>query len=58
MNETLGVALYDPVWTSAVLSPRDFLLALAGFLALTMWEAPPWMIVVGMAVAGIVSGLV
>ena len=54
----LGVALYDPVWTSAVLSPRDFLLALAGFLALTMWEAPPWMVVVGMAAAGIVSGLV
>lgn len=54
----LGVALYDPVWTSAVLSPRDFLLALAGFLALTMWEAPPWMVVVGLAVAGIVTGLV
>jgi chromate transporter len=29
----LGAALYDPVWTSAVLSPRDFLMALAGFLS-------------------------
>ena len=53
----LGVALYDPVWTSAVLSPRDFLLALGGFLALTMWDAPPWMVVVGLAVAGIITGL-
>ena len=54
----LGMALYDPVWTSAVLSPRDFLLALVGFLALTMWDAPPWMVVVGLAAAGIVIGLV
>lgn len=28
----LGAALYNPIWTSAVLSPRDFALALAGFL--------------------------
>jgi len=54
----LGAALYDPVWTSAVLSPRDFLLALVGFLALTLWNAPPWIVVVGLAVAGVVSGLV
>ena len=54
----LAMALYDPVWTSAVLSPRDFLLALGGFLALTMWDAPPWMVVVGLAAAGIVIGLV
>ena len=54
----LGMALYDPVWTSAVLSPRDFLLALVGFLALTMWDAPPWMVVVGLAIAGIITGLV
>ena len=28
----LGAALYHPVWTSAVATPRDFALALAGFL--------------------------
>lgn len=54
----LGVALYDPVWVSAVLSPRDFLLALTGFLALTMWNAPPWIVVVGLAAAGVITGLV
>lgn len=47
-----GAALYDPVWTSAVLSPLDFLLALAGFLALVIWKLPPWMVVVALAVAG------
>lgn len=52
----LGAALYDPVWTSAVLSPRDFALALTGFLALTMWETPPWIVVVGLAIAGLLIG--
>lgn len=48
----LGAALYSPVWTSAVLAPRDFALALAGFLALTVWKAPPWTVVLGLAAAG------
>ena len=48
----LGAALYSPVWTSAVLTPRDFALALAGFLLLTVWKAPPWIVVVLLATAG------
>ncbi len=48
----LGAALYNPVWTSAVLSPRDFAVALAGFLLLTVWKLPPWIVVVLLAVAG------
>ena len=52
----LGAALYNPVWTSAVLSPRDFALALAGFLLLTVWKLPPWIVVVLLAVAGLVFG--
>jgi chromate transporter len=50
----LGAALYDPLWTSAILSPRDFAIALAGFVALVAWKAPPWSVVlltVGAAVA-------
>jgi chromate transporter len=35
-----------------VLLPRDFALALAGFLALTVWKAPPWTAVLGLAAAG------
>jgi chromate transporter len=48
----LGAALYNPVWTSAVLTPRDFALALGGFSLLTVWKAPPWVVVVLLAAAG------
>lgn len=54
----LGAALYSPVWTSAVLTPRDFALALAGFLLLTVWKLPPWIVVVLLAGAGTLSRLV
>ena len=45
----LGLALYNPIWTSAVLTPRDFVFALGGFLLLTVWKAPPWIVVVSLA---------
>jgi chromate transporter len=51
----LGAALYHPVWTSAVLSPRDFALALTGFLLLTVWKLPPWVVVALLASAGTLS---
>jgi chromate transporter len=53
----LGAALYNPVWTSAVLTPRDFALALGGFLMLTVWKMPPWIVVVLLAGAGVLSRL-
>jgi len=52
----LGAALYDPVWTNAVLGPLDFALALTGFVALVMWKAPPWLVVLALAAAGGVVG--
>jgi chromate transporter len=51
----LGSALYSPVWTSAVLTPVDFLLALTGFLLLTVWKLSPWIVVVLMVAAGTLS---
>ena len=54
----LGAALYHPVWTSAVLTPRDFALALAGFLLLTVWKLSPWIVVLLLAGAGTLSQLV
>ena len=48
----LGAALYNPVWTSAVLTPRDFAVALTGFLLLTVWKLPPWIVVVLLAATG------
>ena len=53
----LGAALYNPVWTSAVLTARDFALALGGFLLLTVWKVPPWIVVVLLAAAGALSAL-
>jgi chromate transporter len=48
----LGAALYDPVWTNAVLSPGDFALALSGFVLLAVWNAPPWAVVLLLAAGG------
>jgi chromate transporter len=54
----LAAALHDPVFTSAVVTPLDFALALAGFVALVSWKAPPWTVVLALAIAGGVLGLV
>ncbi len=48
----LGLALYNPIWTSSVRTPRDFALAVGGFLLLTVWKAPPWVVVILLAAAG------
>ncbi|KQP37755.1 chromate efflux transporter [Methylobacterium sp. Leaf106] len=48
----LAAALYDPLWTGAVLGPRDFAVAAGAFLLLTIAAAPPWIVVVLTAVAG------
>ena len=53
----LGAALYSPVWTSAVLTPHDFAIALAGFLLLTVWKVPPWIVVVLLAGVGLISSI-
>lgn len=49
----LGAALYNPVWTSAVKTPSDFALALVGFGLLTVWHAPPLIVVAVSALGGI-----
>jgi chromate transporter len=43
-------------WKRSTL-PRDFALALAGFLLLTVWKLPPWIVVVFLAAAGVLSSL-
>jgi chromate transporter len=52
----LGAALYNPVWTSSVHSPRDFGIALIGFVLLAVWRAPPLVVVLVSAVGGLVLG--
>ncbi|WP_051334739.1 chromate efflux transporter [Bradyrhizobium sp. Ai1a-2] len=49
----LGAALYNPVWTTTVQTPRDFAIALVGFVLLIAWRAPPLVVVAFSAVAGI-----
>jgi chromate transporter len=54
----LLAALYDPVWTSAILRPIDVALALAAFAALAAWRIPPWIVVVLTAAGGaVISGI-
>jgi chromate transporter len=53
----LGAALYNPVWTSAVQTPADFAVAAFGFILLIAWRAPPLLVVVLSAIAGIAIGI-
>jgi chromate transporter len=49
----LGAALYNPVWTTSVKTGGDFGIALVGFVLLTVWRAPPLIVVAISAVGGI-----
>jgi chromate transporter len=42
----LGAALYTPLWTSTINHASDFGLAMTGFILLTVWKIPPWIIVI------------
>jgi chromate transporter len=48
----LGAALYNPLWVTSVKTPGDFAVALAGFVLLTAWRAPPLLVVIVGAVGG------
>jgi chromate transporter len=48
----LLAALYQPLWTSAIHDVRDFALATGAAAALTLWKAPPWLVVALCALAG------
>lgn len=49
----LGAALYSPLWTSWVRTPGDFGIVLVGFVLLTVWRAPPLVVVIISALGGI-----
>jgi chromate transporter len=48
----LLAALYDPVWTSAIVRPVDFVIALCAFALLAIWRVPAWVVVLLAGVAG------
>jgi chromate transporter len=41
----LLAAFYNPVWTSSIMSGKDFILGLVAFGLLVLWKVPPWMVV-------------
>ncbi|MBV6271866.1 chromate efflux transporter [Alcaligenaceae bacterium CGII-47] len=48
----LLAALYHPVWTSAIMQPQDFGLAIIALIALMFWKLSPWLVVVGSGTLG------
>ena len=48
----LLAVLFDPLWSSAILGPGDFGLALVALALLVFWKLPPWVVVLITAAAG------
>jgi chromate transporter len=50
-------AFYEPIWTSAILTPVDFAFAAILFSMLMYWKVAPWIVVAVGAIGGIVITL-
>lgn len=53
----LGAALYSPLWTSSVDNAGDVCVVMVGFVLLTAWHAPPIVVVITGAIAGLLLSL-
>lgn len=51
----LAAALYDPVFVEGITNARTMALAVAAFVALNVWKAPPLAVVAGAAAVGVVA---
>ncbi|WP_028647951.1 chromate efflux transporter [Nocardiopsis sp. CNT312] len=49
----LAAALYDPVFTQGVVSHATMAVAAVAFVALAVWRAPAWAVVLGASAAGV-----
>ncbi|WP_282938597.1 chromate transporter [Paenibacillus sp. RC67] len=54
----LLAALYNPLWTTAILKPMDFAVAVILFTMLVFWKLPPWVIVLTGAAGGMLLGFI
>ncbi|QKS72669.1 chromate efflux transporter [Paenalkalicoccus suaedae] len=54
----LIAALYQPIWTSSILTALDFAFAAVLFFMLVYWKLPPWVIVLTGAVGGFLMTLI
>lgn len=50
----LLAAFYHPIWTSSMMQPTDFVVALLLFTMLAFWKMPPWVIVIIGAISGMI----
>jgi chromate transporter len=48
----LLAAFYQPIWTSAIDSPKSFALAVVLFAGLQFWNIAPWILVIAGAICG------
>ncbi len=53
----LGAALYDPLWTSSIMSPIDAVIAVAAFLLFAPKRLPPLALVAFTVIAAVSAGL-
>lgn len=54
----LGAALYNPIWTSAILNARDLAIALIAFMLLERWRIAPILVVAFCIAAAIAIAVV
>jgi len=54
----LAAAFIHPVWSSAILSAFDLVVALAAFGLLMRWKTPPWIIVVAVAAVSAIASAI
>jgi chromate transporter len=54
----LLAAFYDPLWTSTIKAPLDFVLSAIAFTALVIWKLPPWVIVAAAVIGGSITSLI
>jgi chromate transporter len=54
----LSAALYNPIWTSAILGARGLAIAFVAFMLLERWRVPPILIVVFCTGAAVVNAIV
>jgi chromate transporter len=52
----LLAALYNPLWTTAVVKSEDFVLVSILFVMLMFWKLPPWVVVLAGVLGGIIIG--
>jgi len=54
----LIAAFYQPIWTSTIMNPLDFVLASILFSMLSFWKLPPWVVVVSGAAGGVLFSFI